>query len=54
MVDFSKLKKIEKKQDVIDPIEIFRRIPKPEGINDLYSSQSEVLNAWFKNKDQKD
>ncbi|NSP65906.1 DEAD/DEAH box helicase family protein [Enterococcus faecalis] len=38
----------------MDPIEIFRRIPKPEGINDLYSSQSEVLNAWFKNKDQKD
>lgn len=29
-------------------------MPKPEGINDLYSSQSEVLNAWFENRDRKD
>ncbi|BBM16344.1 MULTISPECIES: DEAD/DEAH box helicase [Enterococcus] len=54
MVDFSKLKKIEKVPEIIDPIEIFRRMPKPEGINDLYSSQSEVLNSWYKKRDEAD
>lgn len=54
MVDFSKLKKIEKKPEIINPVDIFRRMPKPEGINDLYSSQSEVLNAWFEKRERKD
>ncbi|WP_218673521.1 DEAD/DEAH box helicase family protein [Chromobacterium haemolyticum] len=29
-------------------------MPKPQGINDLYTSQAEVLEAWFKRKDERD
>lgn len=54
MVDFSKLKSKNKKTIIINPIEIFRRLPKAPGINDLYASQAEVLENWFANKDQKD
>ncbi|POA62708.1 DEAD/DEAH box helicase [Pseudomonas sp. GW531-T4] len=29
-------------------------MPKPQGINDLYTSQAEVLVAWFERKDERD
>ncbi|HBO1104124.1 TPA: DEAD/DEAH box helicase [Pseudomonas aeruginosa] len=29
-------------------------MPKPQGINDLYTSQAEVLEAWFERKDERD
>ena len=54
MVDFSKLRTQKRKTVLIDPIEIFRRLPKPTGINDLYTSQAEVLNAWFAKRDVSD
>lgn len=54
MVDFNKLRAKKTKSKVIDPIEIFRRLPKPAGINDLYTSQAEVLTTWFKNRTEKD
>lgn len=54
MVDFNKLRAKKAKGQVINPIEIFRRLPKPEGINDLYTSQAEVLNAWFDKRQEKD
>lgn len=54
MVDFSKLRAKNTKSKVIDPIEIFRRLPKPVGINDLYTSQAEVLTTWFENRTEKD
>jgi replicative superfamily II helicase len=54
MVDFEKLRTQKIKPKVIEPTEIFRRIPKPEGINDLYTSQAEVLNAWFLRRTEKD
>ena len=54
MVDFKKLKSQRNKVKVIDPIEIFRRLPKPLGINDLYTSQAEVLSAWFACRSNKD
>lgn len=54
MVDFKKLKKNKKKHSPIEPAEIFRRLPKPAGFNDLYSSQNEVLNAWFKRRNDPD
>ena len=38
MVDFEKLRTHKKKTKVIDPVEIFRRLPKPLGVNDLYTS----------------
>lgn len=53
MVDFNKLRTKKKKSKSIDPIEIFRRLPKPPGVNDLYTSQAEVLKEWFdRRKDQ--
>ncbi|WP_110381799.1 DEAD/DEAH box helicase [Nitrosomonas ureae] len=54
MVDFDKLRTQKKKPKVIEPTEIFRRLPKPPGINDLYTSQAEVLNAWFLRRMERD
>ncbi len=52
-MDFNKLRAKKVKSTVIDPVEIFRRLPKPEGINDLYTSQAEVLSAWFSRRKEK-
>lgn len=54
MVDFNKLRSQSQRAAPIDPLEIFRRMPKPQGINDLYTSQAEVLEAWFKRKNERD
>lgn len=54
MVDFSKLSHSRKKSNPVDPFEIFRRLPKPAGINDLYSSQAEVLRSWTTCRDSRD
>jgi replicative superfamily II helicase len=55
MIDFDKLRTRKKKEKVIEPTEIFRRLPKPLGINDLYTSQAEVLHTWFeRRKDHRD
>ncbi|MBK1871598.1 DEAD/DEAH box helicase family protein [Marinobacter sp. 1-3A] len=54
MVDFAKLRARKKKSLPIDPLEIFRRLPKPPQINDLYTSQSEVLKGWFSRRDDRD
>lgn len=54
MVDFNKLRKGNQGPRNPDPIEIFRRLPKPPGINDLYTSQAQVLTDWFGKRDQKD
>ncbi|MBZ3640558.1 DEAD/DEAH box helicase [Enterococcus casseliflavus] len=54
MVDFKKMKSSKKAPTVINPVELFRRMPKPKGVNDLYSSQSEVLSNWFDRRTNKD
>jgi len=54
MVDFAKLKTQKKKSTPIEPLEIFRRLPKPVGINDLYISQADVLDTWFQRRSQRD
>ncbi|WMJ10113.1 DEAD/DEAH box helicase [Nitrosomonas sp. sh817] len=54
MVDFNKLRTQKKKPKAIEPSEIFRRLPKPPGINDLYTSQAEVLQAWFIRRAERD
>lgn len=54
MVDFNKLRTQQTKTKPIEPSEIFRRLPKPLGINDLYTSQAEVLGNWFDNRNDKD
>ncbi len=54
MVDFDKLRTNKKKPKAIEPVEIFRRLPKPPGINDLYTSQAEVLQSWFGHREERD
>lgn len=54
MPDFSKLKASKPKAKVVEPEEIFRRLPKPPGINDLYQSQAEVLRAWYERRNERD
>jgi len=54
MVDFKKLRNSKQKSLPIDPVEIFRRLPKTSEIADLYSSQAQVLNDWFQRRSQRD
>jgi replicative superfamily II helicase len=54
MVDFKKLRAAKPQTTVIDPVEIFRRLPKPPGITDLYVSQAEVLTEWFARRNERD
>jgi hypothetical protein len=43
MVDFKKLRAAKPQSTVIHPVEIFRRLPKPPGITDIYVGQAQVL-----------
>ena len=54
MVDFDKLRTTKKRPKEIEPSEIFRRLPKPPGFNDLYTSQAEVLHTWFERRNDRD
>lgn len=54
MVDFDSLRQQKTKKVSIRPQDIFRRLPKPDGINDLYESQGKVLTDWFDNRENKD
>lgn len=54
MVDFKKLAANKNKPKPINPRDIFNSLPKPPGINDLYASQAEVLDAWFPRRNEKD
>ena len=54
MVDFDKLRTQAQRPVPTDPLEIFRRLPKPPGMNDLYTSQAEVLETWFKRRERRD
>lgn len=47
MVDFKQLGNKTEKGKPINPLNIFERLVKPQGINDLYSSQREVLSNWY-------
>jgi hypothetical protein len=47
MVDFKKLREAKAKPKPLNPRDIFNALPKPPGINDLYASQAEVLDAWY-------
>lgn len=53
-LDFNKLRDAKKQPPAIDPVEIFRRLPKKAEIKDLYGSQTEVLNAWFADRTKPD
>jgi replicative superfamily II helicase len=54
MVDFRKLRKERVRAKSINPSDIFLRLPKSPGINDLWNSQAEALKAWFERRNEKD
>lgn len=54
MVDFKKLRDAKAQPPPINPVDIFRRLPKPPRINDLYTSQAEVLQEWFARRQDRD
>src|SRR5438045_3264460 len=54
MVDFKKLRAPKSQAEVTEPTEIFRRLPKPPGINDLYTSQAQVLEEWYGRRNEQD
>lgn len=54
MVDFKKLRTSKTQPTITNPIEIFRRLPKPPGINDLYTSQAQVLEEWYERRSERD
>ena len=54
MVDFKKLREAKAKPKPVNPRDIFNALPKPPGINDLYASQAEVLDAWFARRTDRD
>ena len=54
LVDFKKLRESKAKPQPVNPRDIFNALPKPPGINDLYASQAEVLDAWFARRTDKD
>lgn len=54
MVDLKKVRGSAPKKAPTDPVKIFERLPKPEGVNDLWKSQHEALHAWQERRDRKD
>ncbi|MEQ9552958.1 MAG: DEAD/DEAH box helicase family protein [Coleofasciculus sp. G3-WIS-01] len=54
MVDFKKLRESKAQANVINPIDIFERTPKPPNISGLYGSQTQVLEEWFKRRNERD
>jgi replicative superfamily II helicase len=54
VVDLDKLRDSKKQSPVVDPVEIFRRLPKSSRIKDLYGSQAEVLRSWYASRDRQD
>ncbi len=38
----------------VNPTDIFLRLPRSPGIDDLWSSQAEALRAWFERRNEKD
>ena len=54
MVDFKRLRQGKGKSKPLHPRDIFHALPKPLGINDLYASQAEVLDAWYARRTDKD
>ena len=54
MVDFNKLRASKVQPNITAPVEIFRRLPKPPEINDLYQSQAQVLQEWYARRNERD
>ncbi len=54
MVDFSKLRRQQQQSIPLDPVEIFLRLPKSPGFDDLWSGQAEALRQWYQRRNERD
>ena len=54
MVDFRKLRRPPIGDPVLDPVEIFQTLPKPEHVNDLWDTQAAALRAWHQRRHERD
>src|SRR5712692_8673704 len=54
MVDFSRLRQAKTQAVPTDPFQVFKRLPKPPHINDLWESQSKVLSEWNGRRTEED
>ncbi len=54
MVDFNKMRQRLSQPKPVNPRDIFLRLPKPPGIDDLWSSQADTLKDWFELHNQRD
>ena len=54
MVDFSKLRRARQLSVPIDPADVFLRLPKAPGFDDLWSSQADALKQWFSRRNEQD
>lgn len=54
MVDFRTLRRREEGPPELDPIEIFRSLPKPEHVNDLWDTQAATLREWYQRREDTD
>lgn len=54
MVDFGRLGRRKSKPAPVDPGEIFLRLPKAPGFDDLWSSQADALKQWYGRRNERD
>ena len=54
MIDFKTLRGGSSGDQEVDPIEIFRALPKPANVNDLWDTQAEALRGWLARRDESD
>ena len=54
MVNFDDFRKVRENKTVIIPRDIFLRLPKPPGVDDLWQSQAEALDEWFTRREEQD
>ena len=54
MVDFGKLRRQQQKSTPVNPVDIFLRLPKSPGFDDLWSSQADALKQWFSRRTERD
>lgn len=54
MPDYEKLRQAHTNPRPIEPLDIFARLVKPDDIRDLSPAQAEVLESWFKRRNERD
>lgn len=54
MVDFTKLRRAGQSGAELEPVELFRTLPKPEHVNDLWDTQAAALRQWHERRTEPD